>query len=297
MEYQVSEKMRRIWDIEMDIYEKFRNICDKYGLKHYVICGTLLGAVRHKGFIPWDDDMDVAMPYDDYKRFLEIAPQECQYPYFIQSHLTDPEWAEAAAARLRRSDTTACTKWEHDNVFLLNTERSYNFGIFLDIFPMCNVPDEPLIEVQKAQIMGAWKAMRGKMAFRAMEKGIKEINPDYVKFVDVYKKYADQYTIGELKDLYLSLCNMNDNSTERVGLTSFKTFAPRLIWKREWFAESVEMPFENITVVAPSKFEEILTATYGDWRTPVKDAAFHGTYVIDPDVPYTEKMFGLDHLV
>ena len=137
MEYEVSDKIRKIWNVEIDIYKKFRDICNKYGLKHYAICGTLLGAVRHKGFIPWADDMDVLMPFDDYKRFLEVAPAECQYPYYFQSYTTDPEWAEVSNARLRRSDTTACTKWEHDNVFVLNTERTYNFGIFRGFWHMC----------------------------------------------------------------------------------------------------------------------------------------------------------------
>ena len=79
----------KIWNIELDLLEKLKSICKKYNLEYCASSGTLLGAARHKGFIPWDDDIDVFLMWADYKKLLEVAPKECQYPYFFQSFLTE----------------------------------------------------------------------------------------------------------------------------------------------------------------------------------------------------------------
>jgi len=67
--YFVDATMKRVWAVELDLLEQFQNICKRHSLKYYAIGGTLLGAVRHKGFIPWDDDIDVGMPRADYDQF------------------------------------------------------------------------------------------------------------------------------------------------------------------------------------------------------------------------------------
>ncbi|MBR1604027.1 MAG: LicD family protein [Synergistaceae bacterium] len=71
-----SETVRKIQLAELDIFKAFKAICDRHNLRYFAIGGTCIGAIRHKGFVPWDDDMDVAMPYEDYKKFFEIAKTE-----------------------------------------------------------------------------------------------------------------------------------------------------------------------------------------------------------------------------
>lgn len=74
--YFVSSKTKKIWNIELDMLKLLDDICKKYSLKYFVAYGTLLGAVRHKGFVPWDDDIDVFMLRDDYNKLARIAPAE-----------------------------------------------------------------------------------------------------------------------------------------------------------------------------------------------------------------------------
>lgn len=132
--FTVSEKRKRVWLKELECLELFRNICEKHSLTWFVIGGTLLGAIRHGGFIPWDDDLDVAMPRADYKKFLNIASKELQPPFYLQTAGSDKEFY-CGFSRIRNAETTALihNQWTAKS-------KAIN-GIFLDIFPFDCVPD------------------------------------------------------------------------------------------------------------------------------------------------------------
>lgn len=85
----VTEKMKRIWAVQLDLLREFKQICEENGLRYFLWSGTLLGAVRHQGFIPWDDDIDVAMPREDYDRFRSLGRQGLKKPYELQTNEND----------------------------------------------------------------------------------------------------------------------------------------------------------------------------------------------------------------
>ena len=126
-DYLVSSKMKRIWAVELDMYLSFAEICEKYGLKYFVLGGTMLGAVRHNGFIPWDDDLDVGMLREDYEKFLRLATKEIKHPLFLQTPYNDPE-SFLSWAKIRNSTTTAVSR--------VTSHRRFNQGLFLDILPL-----------------------------------------------------------------------------------------------------------------------------------------------------------------
>ncbi len=101
----VTAHRKRIWDIELNMLAELERICEKYHLRYFAAWGTLLGAVRHGGFVPWDDDMDLVMMRPDYERLKEVAAQELAEPYFFQTAYTDG--ALFGIARLRNSATMA----------------------------------------------------------------------------------------------------------------------------------------------------------------------------------------------
>lgn len=281
METPQTTGLEKIWSIELDLFKKFKEICAKYDLSYCAYSGTLLGAVRHKGFIPWDDDMDLFLPWPDYVKLLEAAPKECSYPYCFQSFLTDPE-GEASACRLRRSDTTGFTKWEHENI----TGKDYDKGIFIDIFPLFNVPDsESEKNIQKESVLFFWKCMRGYNAV-CQSRLWGKANKDYEQYIPYYKSVCRSMSITDIKWAYLNACAMVDGKTREVGATSEKIHLPITMWPSEWYASYVDLPFENMTIKCPVEYEKVLEKQYGDWRKPVKDGAVHVFVAIDPETPW-----------
>ena len=114
----VSKQMKEVWAIQLDLLAEFDRVCNKHNIKYFASGGTALGAIRHKGFIPWDDDMDL---------ILEIAPHEFKPPYFLQNKFSDPE-ANETISKFRNIETTALLKDEIGSCF------NYCKGIFIDIF-------------------------------------------------------------------------------------------------------------------------------------------------------------------
>lgn len=126
----VAELLYKIHNISLGILLVFDKVCRENELTYFLDSGTALGAVRHGGFIPWDDDIDVGMPRKDYERFLEIAQAQLPEEIFLQTHETDPAY-ERGAAKLRLKGT----------IFQEYNDLPYKEnGFFIDIFPFDNVP-------------------------------------------------------------------------------------------------------------------------------------------------------------
>ena len=108
--YVVSAGMKQIWAVELDLLAEFARVCAENGLKWFVHAGTMLGAVRHQGFIPWDDDIDVVMPREDYDRLCKLAPTAFSHPYFFQCEDTDRYFARTFARRPPQVDTAVASR-------------------------------------------------------------------------------------------------------------------------------------------------------------------------------------------
>lgn len=109
--YFISEEMKKVWAIELDLYLEFKRICEKHNLDFFTDGGTTLGAIRHGGFIPWDDDFDICMPRKSYEK-LKLFADEFEKTYFLQSPETDPLYGYSFL-KLRNSNTTAVVKQLH----------------------------------------------------------------------------------------------------------------------------------------------------------------------------------------
>ena len=143
------EQLRRLWRIEMEIYCAIAGICENHGLRYYAGCGTTLGAVRHQGFIPWDDDMDVCMPRKDYEEFLKIAPREL------------PEKMEILGIGFTKGYVMPFIKIHNRRTTLVeetDQNRKYHTGIYVDVFPLDAAA--PTEELKKKHFMRCWRWAR-----------------------------------------------------------------------------------------------------------------------------------------
>ncbi len=123
--------------IMLDSLIEFDKICKKYSFNYWLDSGTLLGAIRHKGFIPWDDDIDISMPIEDYIEFAKIAPKELPKDMFLQNKITDPTFP-FDYMKIRSNRAKIIEFHEKDK------KIEYHQGVFVDIFPMLNIENTKL---------------------------------------------------------------------------------------------------------------------------------------------------------
>lgn len=286
--YVVTSEMKKVWSVELDLLDMFSKVCEKHCLKWFVHAGTMLGAIRHKGFIPWDDDIDVAMPRADYLKLCSIAEEEFIHPYFFQTETTDRFFCRNFA-RLRNSETTAIQEWE--KVF----RYPYNQGIFIDVFPLDNLPDDEVArdryyeEVQYYHDM-SWQ-MRNYVYFFHIDKSVginKMVKREGKHLLYKYFQRQKRNYLNYLNKCDELLQRYNDCSTNWVGESIIPPLG-RWVWRKEWVTETVLMPFEMLKVPVPIGYEECLKSGFGEnWSIPKQMPNMHGGVLFDVDKSYTE---------
>jgi len=273
-DFLVDEQRKRIWKIELDMLEKIIQICNKYNLRYTLSGGSMLGVVRHHGFIPWDDDIDIDMLREDYERFLVIAEKELEKPYFVQYYKTEKGYYYGHA-QIRNSNTTAIIKNDSYN-------KTFNHGIFIDIFPLDNVPDD--IQ-EKNKIIRKIEKAKNKINKKIYDKSnniIKNIIKQIRQKV-IYKKVDIQ---NEIKFIDEEAQKYNNKKTEEVCAL---TFNPRDFCKeRKWLEELVDKKFEYLDVKISKYYNEWLTRQYGDYmKIPDnKNGSTHGKVFFDTENSY-----------
>ena len=272
---EVSAEMKATWKVLLDILEEFIRICEKYNLKYCLDGGTMLGAIRHKGFIPWDDDVDVSLPRADFQRFLEIAKDELKPPLFLQYGTTDPEHFQAFAC-IRNNHTSGI------DVSWIRSGRRHSMGIGMDIFPFDYIPD-------KTSDL-KWILWRSRQIFRlhgyVFLRNLKGWRKWIARpcFILLYKFIGNGRLI-KWRDR--NFAAYTDATAPRYGNIVFQVGNERGFFRKEVFAERIKIPFEYIEAYVPIGYEEYLLHLYGaNWRTPIRGAGSHEALVVDTKQPY-----------
>lgn len=271
----VTTDRKKIWQKEMEILQIVDSICDKYGIQYYIDGGTLLGAVRHGGFIPWDDDIDLVMLRPDYNRFQEIAIKEVVYPYFFRSNYTDKRILPMCKVVDERTSAI-----EYVDDFELHQ------GIFVDIFPVDVAEDGS--EYNREIIRQAnelWSMIVSpQYLFDQIENGIyvPSLSYEVIKLLGNQSKlekvaYYDQFMQENFK--YSTMLNIHVISQINKSQSNFK---------REWYEDVCSMNFEGVYLPAPIGYEGILNSYYGNWHKLVKGGSAHEGIIMSADVPYKE---------
>lgn len=259
--------------MELDLLKKLITVCRENGLRCWAEGGTLLGAVRHKGFIPWDDDVDVCMPREDYDRLLTIGGKAFQSPYFLQSAYSDVEYYRGHA-QLRLDGTAA--------VRPSDSYRAFHQGIFIDIFPLDGVPEDPqeLADTMRF-IMKRYKFLKAGTT-SLLYSGRWGLLFRKLKSKWAVRRYGWQNLYAETEE------RLRSHSLATCDKWAELSFGSGL-FDRQIFDETLWMDFEDIKIPVPAGYDAFLRTQFGDdYMTPVKAPSCHGELVFDLGRSYKE---------
>lgn len=258
-----NENIKKIQSLELQALKDFIDLCERHHLRYFAIAGTCLGAIRHRGFIPWDDDIDVALPREDFNLFIKYADKELTEKYY----LLDMEHNE----NYPLFSTRLCVKGTH---FVEEYFKSINcpFGIFLDIYAYDNLADEK--KDLKKQVRQSWlyskliilwhirkpflfqKGFKAKMIWAACG-----LIHGCLHFFHVPLKWLQRKGEGAVR-------RYEHVKTRRMGLLTDTDPAWGTLATEDIFPV-VKVPFEDIEINLPQNYKKLMTQCYGaDYMTP-----------------------------
>lgn len=244
-------KLDRIKALEMEIMREIDRICKKHNITYFLVGGTLLGAVRHKGFIPWDDDMDIGMLRDDYDKFRKVCPQELQSHLSYQSHIEETT-SHYIFDKVRLKDTYFNTKFS-------NRFDDIQNGIFIDVLVFDKTGNNK--KIQKAHIK-LIKIFRRLINVRWVNIARRGIHYRASKLFLPLMRLVPYKLYHRCLDKSLTLFHKNKKAgylIDGVGLNLDKGAFPA-----EWFGEFIDMQYEDMTFKVPVGYDNYLRMWYGD---------------------------------
>ena len=271
--FRVSSKRKKVWKVELDLLNNFIEICNKYKLTYFAIGGTLLGAIRHKGFIPWDDDIDIGMPREDYNKLLEIAKKEFKNPIFFQTPYNDKLFR--GHAQLRNSNTTG--------ILPVDIYEHYNQGIFIDIFPYDEYPKE------KKDYNKQYKKLKiyEKIIRRYYSYGT-SFKSKFISFIFA-RPLGNIIGIKRIYNKYEKECSKYNNTGSGIVSNLSLSYDRKLNnMNREDMYNLLKVKFENIYIYIPKNYDKILKESYGNYMICKKVNSTHGEVIFDTEVSYMD---------
>lgn len=268
----IEKKMKSAWAAQMEVLVEIDRICKKHNIQYFAGFGTLLGAIRHKGFIPWDDDMDILMLRKDYERFIRVVNDELPGDWLFLNtfHGRRKGWRQVFS-RVTNSDRINTGK-EH-----LLRFHGCPYIVGIDLFPVDILPadkeEEKVLYEVLVQLFRTMYLIRSEAASEIIEDCLKSIelycDIKIMREADVLEQLI--YVSDNLLSMY-----QNEEKGELAlfswGLEQDKKYQ----FKREWFEDSMIVSFENISIPVPVRYKEVLTAFYGeDYMTPRQFVAGH----------------------
>ncbi len=280
----ISAELKQIWAVNLDLLYVFEKFCKEHGIKFFIGFGTLLGAFRHQGFVPWDDDVDILMFREDFER-LKLLWQEFSYPYFLQNELSEPGFWYRGMMKFRRSDTTCLT--EH-----CYQKQEMNQGIALEIMPLDEVSDVAMVRRQQEHEVGHWQrllwAKHYSVGFYHRDRLAAERHDgEFAKWRQEAEVYEDKYLHGK----YLQACQSftHGDGTQLALFIGYQEHDGYRLLQKKWFTDTVTMDFCGLMLPAPVGFWECLEFFYGKGFVsfvPSRERKTHHAALWDVDTPY-----------
>ena len=245
--------------IQLEILIDFDKLCRAHDIKYQLFSGTLIGAIRHNGFIPWDDDVDVCMLREEYEKFLEVGKKELGEEYFIQNYMSDPKF-QSQYSKLRKNNTRY--------VEYMVQDVDMHHGIFIDVFPYDNVKPTTLIgKVQRITInkLKEINYCRVKRVNQSEKNGFVRARKNLTYYIlKIVPKRSMDDTI---KKLSLMSNNSDTECVAELGISTSKGMYEKFTLKKDIFYDSIEWEFEGYKFPVPKEYDYVLTKNYGDYMS------------------------------
>lgn len=272
--FYIPSTIKQAWAAELKVLGEIDRICRKYEIPYFADWGTLLGAVRHKGFIPWDDDLDITMKRADYQRFLQVAPKELPEEYEVFTYETHPDfWSFLARVVAKKR---ICFEEAHLREFY-----GFPYIVGIDIFVLDNVPeDEARNEERNAAaryvIAVAEQLGEGMLAGNAAEDALHQIeralDVSLDRTTDLHGLRVQLYRLAEQLFAMFS----EAESAELTRMVPEELYEKKkLRLSKVYYESQVRLSFENIVLPVPCGYDEMLRKRYGDYMKLVRDAGGH----------------------
>ena len=263
----MSNKVRELQLVQLEILKDVTKFCDERNLTYYLDFGTLIGAIRHQGFIPWDDDVDIVMYRNDYEKFIDIFSKENSDKYFVQNNHTDKGYSRFIT-KIRLNGT----KQVERNL----SDIKMHHGIYIDIFPLDNVCKNDGVCLRLRGVI-----IRILFALANLRVGKRD---HFSKIKDLLKRTLRVFTFPiprtVINKTFDFICKMS-NETGGEYTTSFASpygWKKQLV-KNEVYSKGKKAEFEGYKFNIPSKYDVILKQLYGDFMKlpPLEKRTSHHT--------------------
>lgn len=268
----MENSLQALQKVELEMLKDIASFCDEKRIQYFIIAGTLLGAVRDGGFIPWDDDIDIGMDLKNYKKFLKYSKKFLPEKYHIQHFSTEPRCSNPWI-KVRINGTTSM---ERDLV-------SYDIhqGVCMDVFLFNGISDRKIKRfIQKRLSRYQHKLLKKYYSIAKQGQHKPKTKTDYIP----------EFLRRALISLFDRIINIDYNKTKFCYNTFFSDVGSSYKYESNWFKNPKQLEFEGKYYFAPREYEKYLTARYGDWKTPppVKERTGHGNIIIDLYNDYTK---------
>lgn len=277
-DFTIDVTMKTFWAAEMEVLREVSEVCERHGLQWYCAYGTLLGAVRHQGFIPWDDDMDIWMIREDYNKFLEVAQEELPEGYSVEGPTTEIGYTEFHTIVLNAKNLSIRPE-------RLQRFHGCPFAAGIDIFPLDYLPRNEEDRDNVVELISLMSVLVGIIKKEEWnEEDISAITDgrntlaelcgvtfeEEIEIENKTKLVSEIYKIAN----YLAMSYGEDEGDNLVMYLSYIMNSKKLFHK-DLFAETIEMPYEGFGVPVPIGYDEILRIQYGDYNIRERGTASH----------------------
>lgn len=255
-----KELLRRVQLTQLEIAKEIRRVCEENDIHYFLACGTFLGAVRHQGFIPWDDDMDIGMTRSDYEKFCRIAPKKLKPEYCLQNWYTDPNYALPFGKVVKRNTLYLESK---------KTRRLQENGFYVDIFPYDFVPED---EGQRLAYAGELlNIYRVKLMKSRYQPWMEEDRILWKKRIG-YLYYQMQSLFTSQEDLARSYDNLATSVLDSTLMVEQSALPKPYYFPGKIFTEFADYSFEGETFRGLKDYDTYLKVLYNDYmQLPPED--------------------------